>query len=253
MQSERDQIDLNVVQVADEVNRLAESIAKINQAVVASEAMGQEAGPLEDQRTELLKQLSSKIDINVTDTPDGWTISTVRGNPLVVAGNSYQLTTALDPTSHTSHIFAGTDDITAEIAGGELGGLLRAGDRDISSLSASLDQFAYSFGSALNAAHNAGFDSSGGAGVDLFTPSAISTGAAASMRLNITDPQKLAASTAPGQADNGNLLNMLTARDSGIINGETPGDAYSSMVFQVGGDIANAKIDSQAGEVVLQH
>jgi flagellar hook-associated protein 1 FlgK len=252
LHSERDQIDLNVVQIADEVNRLSESIAKINQAVVAKEAMGEEPGPLEDQRTELLKQLSSKIDVNVTDTPDGWTISTVRGNPLVVAGNSYQLTTALDATSHTTQIVAGTDDITADITGGELGGLLRARDRDISSLSTSLDQFASSFGSALNAAHNAGFDSKGVAGVDLFTLTGTPMGAAGSMRLNITDPQTLATSSAPGQADNGNLLNMLSARDTGIVNGETPGDAYSSMVFQVGGDIANAKIDSQAGEVVLQ-
>lgn len=252
LQSQREQIDLNVGQVVDEVNRLSESIAKINQEVVAKETMGQEPGPLEDQRTELLKQLSSKIDVNVTDTPDGWTISTVRGNPLVVAGNAYALNTSLDAALRVNHVFAGTDDITADITGGELGGLLCARDQDISSLSTTLDQFAFSFGSALNAAHAAGFDSSGTAGGDLFTIPATFTGAAASMRLNITDPQKLAASSAAGQADNGNLLNMLTARDTGIIDGETPGDAYSSMVFQVGGDIANAKIDSQAGEVVLQ-
>ena len=252
LQSQRVQIDLNVSQVVDEVNRLSESISKINQEVVAKEKMGQEPGPLEDQRIELLKQLSAKIDVNVTDTPDGWTISTVRGNPLVVAGNAFSLHTSLDAASHVNYIIAGTDNITADITGGELGGLLRARDQDISSLSATLDQFAFSLGSALNAVHTAGFDSSGTAGIDLFAIPTTSTGAPASMRLNIADPQKLAASSAAGRSDNGNLLNILTSRDTGIINGETPGDAYSSMVFQVGGNISNAKIDSQAGEVVLQ-
>lgn len=252
LQSEHGQIDLSVAQKVDEINRLAESIADINQQIAAKNTLGQEAGPLEDQRTELLCQLSSKIDVSVTDTPDGWTISTIRGNPLVVAGSPYALTTSLAPAALATQVLAGTDNITADVSGGELGGLLQARDQEIAGLSTCLDQFAFTLGSALNTAHQAGFDLNGAPGSTLFTISPTATGAADSIRLNVTDPQKLSSSSTSSSTDNANLLNMLTARDSGIVNGQTPGDAYSAMVFQVGGSIANAKIDSQSGEVVLQ-
>ena len=252
LQSESKQIDLGVGQSVEEVNRLAASLAQLNQEVTARNTLGQDAGQVEDQRTELLKQLASKIDVNVTDSPDGWTISTVRGNTLVVGGSSYVLTTRLDPATNTGHVVAGTDDITSGITGGQLGGLLRARDQDIASLTNQLDDFAFSLSTALNAAHSAGFDATGAPGGTLFTIPATSVGAAGTMRLAISDAQQIAASTAPGVADNGNVTKLLSARDRGVINGQTPGNAYSSLVYQVGGNISNTNIDSQAGEIVLQ-
>jgi flagellar hook-associated protein 1 FlgK len=252
LQSERDQIGLSVMQKVAEINRFTQSIADINQQITAKQALGQEAGTLEDQRTELLRQLSSKIDVSVTDTPDGWTISTVRGNSLVVAGSSYPLTTSIDSTTNTTQITSGSDNITAGITGGELGGLLEARDQQMALLSTALDEFAFAFASALNTAHQAGFDRNGASGDLLFEVSSVATGAAASLRLNITDPRKVATSSTASACNNANLMKMLSVRDDALVNGQSPGDAYGSMVFQVGGSIANARINSQSGEVVLQ-
>lgn len=252
LRAQSTQIDLNVSQDVDEVNRLTQALATVNQQVVAKQTLGQDAGQLEDQRTQLLNQLSAKINVTVTDSPDGWTIATTRGNTLVVAGAAYALKTQVDSKTGSTHVVAGTDDITDAVTGGELGGLIQARDRDIASLSGTLDQFAYTFAAKLNTAHQAGFDASGTAGTDLFTTSATPAGAAASVQLNITDPQKLAASSVAGASDNVNLLNMLGVRDTPVVNGSKPIDAYSAMVFLVGGNLSNAQIDSQAASVVMQ-
>ncbi len=250
LQNETFQINQSVLQSVDEVNRLTQEIASVNQQVASKTALGEEPGTLEDQRTELIKQLASKIDVFVTDTPDGLTLTTVHGDPLVVAGQPYSLDTSLGTDSKV-HVSANGTDLTADLRGGELGGLLRARDQDIASMQSQVDGFAYQFATAVNQVHQNGFDLNGSVGGDLFSIGATPTGAASSMQLAITDPRGLAASSDGTSGDNGNLLALVALQNSQVVDGSTPTDAYSKLVFQVGGAIANAKADQQAGEVVL--
>jgi len=250
LQNESTQINQSVLQSVDEVNQLTQEIAEINQQVAGKIALGEEPGTLEDQRTELIKQLASKIDVFVTDTPDGLTLTTVHGEPLVVAGQAYSLDTSLGADANVKVSVNGTD-LTADLQGGELGGLLRARDLDIASIQAKVDRFAYQFATAVNEIHRNGFDLNGNAGGDLFTVGATQAGAASSIELAITDPNAVAASSDGSAGDNANLLKLVALQNSQIVDGKTPADAYSGMVFQVGGAIANAKADQQAGEVVL--
>ena len=250
LQNETFQINQSILQSVDEVNRLTQEIANVNQQVASKSALGEEPGTLEDQRTELIKQLASKIDVFVTDTPDGLTLTTVHGEPLVVAGRSYSLDTSLGTDSKV-HVSANGTDLTADLQGGELGGLLRARDQDIASMQSKMDAFAYQFATAVNQAHQNGFDLNGNAGGDLFSIGATPTGAASSIQVAITDPNGLAASSDGTTGENGNLLALVALQNSPIVDGSTPTDAYSKMVFQIGGAIANAKADQQAGEVVL--
>jgi flagellar hook-associated protein 1 FlgK len=103
----------------------------------------------------------------------------------------------------------------------------------------------------VNQVHQNGFNLNGNAGGDVFSIGATPNGAGSSIQLAITDPNELAASTDGAPGDNGNLLALVALQNSQIVDGSTPTDAYSKMVFQVGGAIANAKADQQAGEVVL--
>jgi flagellar hook-associated protein 1 FlgK len=250
LQNETIQINQSVLQSVDEVNRLTQEIANVNQQVASKTALGEEPGTLEDQRTELIKQLASKIDVFVTDTSDGLTLTTVHGAPLVVAGQAYSLETSL-ATDSKVYISANGTDLTGDLQGGELGGLLRARDRDIASIQSKVDAFAYQFATAVNQVHQNGFNLNGNAGGDVFSIGATPNGAGSSIQLAITDPNELAASTDGAPGDNGNLLALVALQNSQIVDGSTPTDAYSKMVFQVGGAIANAKADQQAGEVVL--
>lgn len=232
------------------MNRLTQEIANVNQQVASKTALGEEPGTLEDQRTELIKQLASKIDVFVTDTPDGLTLTTVHGEPLIVAGQSYSLETSLGPDSKVL-ISANGTDLTSDLQGGELGGLLRARDQDIGSMQANVDAFAYQFAAAVNQAHRNGVDLNGNAGGDLFTIGTTQAGAGGAIQLAITDPNALAGSADGTAGDNTNFLALVGLQNLQIVDGKKPSDAYSGMVFQVGGAIANAKADQQAGEVVL--
>jgi flagellar hook-associated protein 1 FlgK len=251
IQTQSTQIDQSVTQSVNEVNRLTQAIADINQQVAARSALGQESGTLEDQRTTLISQLSSKIDLFVTDSSDGLTLTTVHGEPLVVAGKSYSISSTSDGATGAQHIYAGSLDITNDLHGGELGGLVQARDQQLATLSQSLDQFAYSFATALNQAHQAGFDLSGNAGVDLFAIGTSASGAASRITVALNDPSLLAASSDTATGGNGNLLAMVDLQKQRIIAGQLPGEAYSNLVFKVGGAIADAKADQSAGEVVL--
>ncbi|MGE5111463.1 MAG: flagellar hook-associated protein FlgK [Acidobacteriaceae bacterium] len=250
LQNQRSQMNQSVTQSVDEINRLTDAIAAVNQQVAGRVALGQDPGALEDQRTQLISQLSSKIDVFVTDTSEGLTLTTVHGEPLVVAGKAYALDTILN-TNSSVHVVANGVDLTSDLHGGELGGLLQARDQEIASLADKLDGFAYQFANAVNTVHRQGFDLSGDAGTDLFTIGPSQSGAASAISLAINDPGKLAASadTAPG--GNANLLALAALQNSQIIDGQTPAEAYSELVFQTGSSVANAKADQQAGEGVL--
>jgi flagellar hook-associated protein 1 FlgK len=250
LQNESAAIDLSVVQSLSEVNRLTTQIANINQEVANRTAIGEEPGALEDQRTELINELASKIDVFVTDTPDGLTLTTVHGEPLVVAGNSYLLETSIGSDLKTRVLANGTD-LTADIQGGELGGMLRARDQDLASMQSSVDAFAYQFATAVNQVHRSGFDLDGNAAGDMFTIGAAQSGAASRIALAIANPNAVGASSDGAAGGNANLLVLMALRNSQLIDGQTPAEAYSAMVFLVGSAIANAKADEQAGEIVL--
>jgi flagellar hook-associated protein 1 FlgK len=245
------QIDQSIAQSVEEVNRLTEAIAGINREVASRTALGQEPGTLEDQRTTLIAQLSCKLDLYMTESPDGLTLTTVHGEPLVVADKPYPLSCTSDGQTGRQHVYAGELDLTADVRGGELGGLIQVRDQQLAALSGSLDQFAFSFATSLNQAHRGGFDLSGNAGGDLFNvPSSVS-GSAAAIRVAISDPSLLSASKDTASGGNGNLLAMSDLQRQPIIAGQNPVVAYSTMVFRVGGAIANARADQAAGAVVL--
>lgn len=246
------QIDLSVEQCVAEVNRLTAQIANINQQVASRDKLGQDAGTLEDQRSNLISQLASRIDIYISTSADGLTLTTANGEPLVVAGTAYTIDSAPQGATAEEHVFAGNADITSALHGGQLGGLIQA-RQQIASLSAQLDSFAFAFATAVNTAHQSGFDLKGNSGEPLFSVGATSPGCASAITLAISDPSSLAASSDSSTGGNGNLLNMLSLQNQPIVVGETPSAAYSSLVFQIGGSVANAKADLQAGEIVLTH
>ena len=251
IQTQTNQLDQSITQGVDEVNRLTQAIAEINQQVTARSTLGQESGTLEDQRTSLISQLASRIDLFVSDAPDGLTLTTAQGEPLVVAGKAYSISSATFGSTGTQHIYAGSLDITNYLQGGELGGLIHARDQQLATLSHSLDTFAYSFATAINQVHRSGFDFHGNSGSELFTAGISPSGAASTISVAIGDPSLLAASSDTASGGNGNLFAMIDLQKQAVVAGQTPSEAYSSLVFQVGGAIADAKADRAAGEIVL--
>ncbi len=252
LQEQQQQIDQSIVQDVAEVNRLTTEIARVNQQVAQQATLGQDAGALEDQRNQLIRELSKLIDVSVTDSSDGYTLTTTGGAPLVVSGIAYQLVASIDGTPGLHRIYASETDITGKISAGSLGGNLQVRDEINAGLLRKLDDFAFNFAQSVNAAHQQGFDLDGVAGTAIFSQAAGPTGAAAALRVLIADPRQLAASSDGSVGDNGNLLRMAAVRDAAILDGQTPTGLYARMVFEVGATLANAKDDSEAGSLVLR-
>ncbi len=251
LQSQRGNLDLDVVQTVNQVNTLTTQIASLNKQVAKLENLHEDAGIFIDQRTQAIRQLSSLVDVSVIQTESGIALTTANGTPLVAGDRNFQLTAQVG-SGGLHDVFAGTVDITSSITAGKLGGLLAVRDTNIPALLDNLDQLAAGLANALNTANRAGFDLNGNAGTDLFVPPpAGGTGAAASLSVNLTDPTLIAASSDGTPGSNGNLAVLSAVHDQAVAGGQKPLEFYSNLVFGVGSATANASADIDASQQIL--
>jgi len=245
------QLDQTVPQAVNQINELTAQIAKLNAQVAQMQGVGQDPGTTQDQRDQLILQLSQLVDVSVTQTDQGVTLTTANGVPLVVGGQNFELQSGA-ASGGMQGVFANGQDITSQIQGGKLGGTIQARDGVIPDLLSQLDTLASQFTTSFNAANQSGFDLSGNPGGNIFTPLASVTGAASSFGVAITDPALIAASADGSAGSNGNVAQMLAVRDQQLPEGVTPMGAYSNLVLAVGNYGASAQANVSASSTTLQ-
>jgi flagellar hook-associated protein 1 FlgK len=247
-------VDQSVPQAVSQINSLTSQIAQLNSEVSAAESTGQNAGSLVDQRNQLISQVSGLIDVSQVDAGNGnVALTTTSGAALVVGNKSFQLTTQADPTTGFQDVYSMGKDITSTIDGGSLGGTLQVRDSTIPSILSSLDSLASSLENSFNSVNKAGTDLNGNPGGNFFVPPpAGGVGAAATVSVALTDPSQIAASLDGSAGDNANVNAMLALQNQGIVNGQTPINAYSNLVFHVGNDVASAQSEEQGVTATVQ-
>lgn len=243
-------LDRSVVQSLSSINRLTSQIAALNAEISGKQKLGQDSGALEDQRGLLIRQLSQQVDVSTIDDSEGLTLTTSNGSPLVVGSRAYTLDPVLDARGMTCVQSQGVD-ITSSINSGQLGGLIETRDKRIQGLIENLDEFAFAFTTAINTTHVQGFDLNGNPGTDLIAPHG-QTGAAASMKMAITDPNLLAASVDGTRGGNDNLTKILAVQKQPLLKGMTPTELYADMVFNIGSQIQDAQSNAEAGDLIVQ-
>jgi flagellar hook-associated protein 1 FlgK len=164
--------------VLDEINALSQRILELNDQIVAAEVTAP-ANDLRDLREEAVRDLAGLVDIQTFEQDRGNLVVMMKGNglPLVEGTAARQLigqasgTNPFDPTFVDVFYSDGANlvDITAEVGGGELGGLLAVRDQILPGAIRSLDTLAYNLIATVNAEHQTGFDLAGAAGADFFT------------------------------------------------------------------------------------
>ena len=252
LQTQRGNLDLNVVQAVSRVNILTAQIAGVDRQISDLQSTGQSAGTLVDTQTSLIRQLSGLIDVSVIPTDQGITLATTNGTTLVSGLQSFALATERG-SDGVQHIFSGTQDITNSLKGGSLAGLIQVRDQEIPGLGNSLDQLATGLATGLNTANQSGFDLNGHAGGDLFVaPPVGGAGAAGVLTVNITDPKLIAASSDGTTGSNGNLAVLSAVATQPLANGKTPIDSYSNLVFQVGNTTSNTSADAESSNLIVQ-
>lgn len=248
---QRTSLDRSVGQDVQQVNVLTGQIATLNNQISQLQGVKLDASSLVDQRDVLIGHLSNLVDVATIQSDNGLTLTTSNGTALVVGGQSFALSTQVDP-SGVQHVFAQGTDITATLTSGDLAGLLQVRDQTIPGLLSNLDTLAAGLVNGLNTANQAGFDLNGVAGGNLFVPPpAGGVGAAAGMAVAITDPALIAASSDGTPGSNGNLAVLSAVHDQPVAGGQTPTDYYSNMVFAVGNDVANGTAELSASQLIL--
>ena len=243
-------LDLGVTQAVSQINQLSSQIAALNAQVAPLQKLGQDAGALEDQREQLIDQLSQLTGLQVTETDQGETLSTANDTPLVVGNQSFNLSTA--PADGLQHVFANGTDITSSMTGGQIGGLLAVRDQSVANVLSDLDGLASGLATNFNAAHQLGYDLNGKTKQNFFAPVS-GAGSAANFQVAITDPSAIAASSDGSQGSNGNLQNLLAVANQPLpSSGVSPIDDYSNLVFNVGNSSQQAQDQATASQNSLQ-
>jgi flagellar hook-associated protein 1 FlgK len=244
--------DTEVSQSVAQINTLTQQIAQLNGEVQQLTAAGQDGGTVEDQRDQLVQQLSQLTGISVSQSSSGEVITTGNGSPLVVGTQSFALQSTTGPNGLQQVLDSQGNNITASIQGGQLGGAIQIRDQVIPGYLTQLNTLATQFATAFNTAQTQGFDSNGNPGQNFFTVPA-GAGAAAGLSVAITNPALIAASSDGSAGSNGNVANLSAALTNALPSGQTPAQAYASLVFQVGNDTSNASTESTAfGQNLLE-
>jgi flagellar hook-associated protein 1 len=250
--SQRD-TDGQVLSLATAVTDLASQIAHVNDTILRS---GSDQGAvlhLQDQQGELVRRLSSIIDVDVLQRADGAVDITIgNGRALVVGENDYPVTTS--QVGGVNHIFSGGVDITTEISGGTLGGLIFTRDVLLPAYVTDLDDLAYEFATQVNTLHAAGVGADGGTGRNFFTfVPAIGGAAGAAGAITVVpavaaDPDLVAAAGSGGPVgDNGTARDIAALRHARLFGGSaTLADAWGQLVYRVGRDAQVAKDEQRS-------
>ena len=170
---------------ATEINGIAQAIAGINDRI--QEALNSDSSipnDLLDERDKLIDDLSSYVTVNTVAQTDG-SVNVFIGNgqAMVVGGNANTLAVTNNPISpdrkelSISLAGGGVSNITEQITGGKLGGLLRFRSEVLDPAQNSLGLAAIGLADSFNAEHITGMDLDGQLGQEYFTRARVDVGA----------------------------------------------------------------------------
>jgi flagellar hook-associated protein 1 FlgK len=242
-----------------QVNALASQIAEINAGI--SSAGPDNADGLLDQQSVALASLSELVDVTVTHNADGTIdVSVGSGRSLVVGANTFALTATFTAPQGFAQIIsdgaAVPTDVTTEITGGRIAGLLQLRDVLIPQYQTQLDQLAYGVATDVNTLATSGYDLSGTAGVNFFAPPSGVAGAAQQMAVNsaVVADSSLVVASATTAAGNNDIARAIAALQDQPITGTTsrPVDAWGNLVYSVASDSRSATQARASHDQVIQ-
>ncbi len=169
------EVNQRIATAVDDINRLANSIATINdQIVLGSGISGRPPNDLMDQRDLLVRQLGEQVAISTTIADDGsMSVFMGSGQALVIGKEVKEVGTRgseFDPTS-LQIVYkgsAGNTPLDNSLTGGIVGGLLEFRSRLLDPARQSLGETAVALASQFNQQHRAGMDLRGTLGTDFF-------------------------------------------------------------------------------------
>jgi len=169
------QVNTQVQSEASTISSLAQNIASLNQQIMAAQNNGTSQPPnsLLDQRNNLIDQLSQNVSVNTVQQSDGsLSVFIGSGQALVVGAQAGTLSAGPDQFSSgqldlSLNTASGNVDITNQLSGGAIGGLLQFRSQMLIPGENALGQAAVTLTNLLNTQNEAGLDQNGNVGAAL--------------------------------------------------------------------------------------
>ncbi len=169
------EVDTRLSFVVNDINALATDIANINDAIVKSTSLASTPpSDLLDQRDLLLKQLSEKVEVNAVEQSNGAiNVFVGTGQLLVASGRTFKLEVNVDemqPDRNSVYLNSGfsSADISRNLTGGEVGGLLDFRNNILDTAMNRLGRISIALSTAFNDLHRAGLDLNANVGDSFF-------------------------------------------------------------------------------------
>jgi len=173
----RKDLNAEVKAAIGEINDLTKKIADLNRQIQAVESRGASACDLRDQQSQLVKELSGKVDVNVFEDANGQ-LTVSMGNVPLVFGDKALVLKGVPNLANDGFVDVVVDTgngssvsvFASALSGGKLKGLLDLRDQRLPEVVGQLDQLAAGLTETYNDQHKKGFGLDGVGDRNFFSP-----------------------------------------------------------------------------------
>ncbi|HEY9067037.1 MAG TPA: flagellar hook-associated protein FlgK [Burkholderiaceae bacterium] len=241
------------------VNSLAQQVAKLNQQITSYRGTGQTPNDLLDQRDQLVKQISSYVNVSTITADDGSVGLFIGGGQNLVLGANANTLKAVPDAFDSSKVQLALQEGASNrlipgdsLQGGSIAGLLKFQNNDLTAANNLLGQMATAITGALNKQQSLGLDLSGQAGGPLFSVSnprvldASSNQGNATLSLTVSDSSQVQASDYSVQFDGTNYTITRNADQQAVAGSPftaaqlTSGVSFDGVTLQLTGGTAQS-------------
>lgn len=258
LRSFNQQVNTNLDATVKDINSLTAGIAELNQAIAEADgAPGVPPNDLLDKRDQLVNKLSELVTVSTVEQSNGsLNVFIGTGQPVVVGNSTTELSTFPDP-SDTTRLLIGFGpnqvNVTQQLTGGQIGGLISARRDVIDPARNEIDALAAGLINVFNEQHQIGITLDGNAGGNFFQPDDTSPQNAGSISLGISDPRDIAIAF-PVSVNTNNTNTGTASLNVEAIDGSAAGfNAVNTLAANVSlsYDDANSRYDiSYNGETL---
>ncbi len=166
IQAMRLQADQQIAESVGRVNDLLQDLHDLNGRIAEADALNRSADDLRDERDRLIGELAAEIDIQYFEQGNGATVIATTAGRILLGSQPATLshTAAAQIAAQNTHpgsidaiaLGGSAVDITDEIGGGRLSGLVAIRDDTLVDLQAEFDRLTEVLRDQINAAHNDG-------------------------------------------------------------------------------------------------
>ena len=154
----REQVEGQIAAGVRTTEGLLDQVAMLNRQIVSTEGGAGGANALRDERDQLLKELSTYLDINTVEQASGTVDVLVDSTPIVLAGENRGLTLERKTVDGgvELQLRVEADGTRLEPDNGRLGQLMRSRTEDVRTASEALDTFTHQLIFQVNKLHSSG-------------------------------------------------------------------------------------------------